>query len=83
MSSRTRRLIIGIVLLIVILLVLIILVGAALLMATGNAPGGEFSGVYGIVLALEDQLIGVITALAGWVDNIAQQVQRLGGIIQG
>ncbi len=81
MSSGSRRLIIGVVLLIIIMLVIIILVGAALLMATGNAPGGEFSGVYGIVLALEEELAGVVTALAGWVDLFARQVQQLGGLI--
>lgn len=81
MSSKSRRLIIGVVLLVIILLVLIILVGAALLMATGNAPSGEFSGVYGIVLGLEAELIAVITALAGLVDLFAEQLQHIGELI--
>jgi cell shape-determining protein MreC len=79
MRSISYRMLFGIIILIVILLVIIIFVAGALLMSTGNAPQGEISGIYGMVLAIESYLAGIIENLAGWIDYLAQQIQQLAG----
>jgi hypothetical protein len=81
MRSISYRMIIGVILLIILILIIIIFVAASLLMSTGNAPGGEISGVYGIVLAIQSQLAGIIISLGEWIDYLAHQIQQIAGII--
>jgi hypothetical protein len=80
MRSISYRMLFGIIMLIILLLVIIIFVAGALLMSTGNAPEGEISGIYGIVLAIESFLTRIIENLAGWIDYLASQIQRLAAI---
>jgi hypothetical protein len=81
MRSISYRMIIGVIILIVLILIIIILVAASLLMSTGNAPMGEISGIYGMVLAIQSQLVGIIISLGEWIDYIARQIQQIAGII--
>jgi len=81
MRSISYRMLIGLIILVVLLLVIIILITASLLLSTGNPPEGELSGVYGIVVTLQSVLAGIITTVAEWIDYIAGQIQKLGGII--
>jgi hypothetical protein len=81
MRSISYRMIIGVIILIVLILIITILVAASLLMSTGNAPTGEISGIYGMVLAIQSQLVGIIISLGEWIDYIARQIQQIAGII--
>lgn len=79
MKSVSWRMLIGSIILIILLLIIIILVSAALFLSTGNPPGGEISGVYGIVYSIESVLVGIITTAAEWIEYIAGQIQQLAG----
>lgn len=79
MKSISWRMLIISVILVILLLIVFVLVAAALLLSTGNPPGGEISGVYGVVYSIESSLVGVITAAGEWLAYIASRIQQLSG----
>ena len=70
-TAMRIRMLIAVVVVIILLLIIIAIVAAALLLSTGYPPGGEISGLYGLVSSLEAGLGDVIGGIADWMDYFA------------
>jgi len=62
------RMLIAVVVVIILLLIVIALVAGALLLSTGYPPGGENSGLSGMVSSLESLFGEISTGIADWMD---------------
>ncbi|MDD1711033.1 MAG: hypothetical protein LUQ37_09025 [Methanoregulaceae archaeon] len=65
---------VAVIVVIILLLIVIALVAAALLLSTGYSPGGETSGLYGLVSFLETVGGAMVTGFADWINYIASQI---------